>query len=118
MITGNRLAELRKEMKMRQKDLAAHLNTSVSTVSNYENSVNAVDIETLNKLADFFDVTTDYLLGRTDYRCPPDILQKFRKEDIYIREINDTMLTLDPAARNSVAEFVRFIAQQQKQKKS
>lgn len=117
MIAGNRVAELRKEKKMRQKDLAAHLNTSVSTVSNYENSVNAIDIETLDKLADFFDVTTDYLIGRTDYRCPPDKLQQFREEDIYIKEINDTMLTLTPSARNSVVEYVRFMAYQSKQAK-
>ena len=117
MITGNRVAELRKEMKLRQRDLAAHLNTSVSTVSNYENSVNAIDIETLDKLADYFNVTTDYLIGRTDYRCPPDKLQQFREEDVFIREINDTMLTLNPAARSSVVEFVRFIAQQHKEKK-
>ena len=114
MITGNRIAELRKELNMRQKDLASHLNTSVSTVSNYENSVNAIDIETLDKLADFFGVTTDYLIGRTDYRCPPDMLQRFREEDIYIKEINDTMLTLSPSARNSVVEYVRYIAYKSK----
>lgn len=117
MITGNRVAELRKELKMRQKDLAAHLNTSVSTVSNYENSVNAIDIETLDKLADFFEVTTDYLLGRTDYRCSPEKLQQFMEEDVYIRELNDTMLTLTPSARSSVVEYVRFMAYQAKQKK-
>lgn len=117
IVAGNRLAELRKELKMRQKDLATHLNTSVSTVSNYENSVNAIDIETLDRLADFFNVTTDYLIGRTDYRCSPEKLQQFREEDVFIREINDTMLTLNPAARNSVVEFVRFIAQQHKEKK-
>ena len=70
MITGNRVAELRKELNLRQKDLAAHLNTSVSTVSNYENSVNAIDIETLDKLADYFNVTTDYLIGRTNIKTP------------------------------------------------
>jgi len=117
MMIGNRVAKLRKELNMRQKDLAAHLNTSVSTVSNYENSVNAIDIETLYKLADFFNVTTDYLIGRTDYRCPPDMLQHFREEDICIKEINDTMLTLSPSARNSILEYVRFMAYQSRHEK-
>ena len=112
MMTGNRVAELRKELKLRQKDLAAHLSTSVSTVSNYENNVNAIDIETLDKLADYFDVTTDYLIGRTDYRCSPEKLQQLRNDDIYIREINDTMINLNPTARSSIMDFVRFIAQQ------
>ena len=63
---GQRLSQLRKERELGQKELAALLNMSIGTISNYENNVHAPDLATLCKLADFFQVTTDYLLGRTD----------------------------------------------------
>ena len=68
MTTGRILTELRKEKEIGQKELAVYLNVSVGTVSNYENDVHSPDLSTLCKLADFFGVTTDYLLGRTVQR--------------------------------------------------
>ena len=74
---GDILANLRKEKGLGQKEMATRLNLSVGTISNYENSVHAPDLNTLCRLAEFFDVTTDYLLGRTEYRCPPEILNSY-----------------------------------------
>lgn len=65
---GKFLAKLRKERGILQKDLAGHLNVTVSTISNYEKGVHYPDLHTLVRIADFFDVSTDYLLQRTD--CP------------------------------------------------
>lgn len=59
---GELLAELRLDRKMTQKDLAKMLFVSVGTISNYEKGVHFPDIEKLIDLADFFHVTTDYLL--------------------------------------------------------
>lgn len=61
---GEILAELRQDHKLTQKDLAQEMFVSVGTISNYENGVHYPDVEKLISLADFFDVTTDYLLGR------------------------------------------------------
>lgn len=63
---GKFLAKLRKERGILQKDLAGHLNVTVSTISNYEKGVHYPDLQTLVLIADFFDVSTDYLLQRTD----------------------------------------------------
>lgn len=57
------LKMLRKKMDIGQKELAAFLNVSVGTISNYENGVHSPDMETLLRIADFYDVSTDYLLG-------------------------------------------------------
>ena len=65
---GELLASLRRERGILQKELAAYLNVTVATISNYEKGVHAPDYETLVKLADFFDVSTDYLLQRTEYK--------------------------------------------------
>ncbi len=61
---NTRIRELRIEKGLRQKDLAEHLGVSQQTIGYYENWVNKPDPETLIKLADFFEVSIDYLLGR------------------------------------------------------
>lgn len=66
MSLGFRIKELRKEKKITQRELALKLEIDNTTVSKWEADVYEPDANTLNKLADFFDVTTDYLLGRTD----------------------------------------------------
>ena len=59
-----RLKELRKKKKISQLKLALDLNMNQNTVSRYETMEREADYETLIKLADYFDVTLDYLLGR------------------------------------------------------
>ncbi|MBZ5482413.1 helix-turn-helix transcriptional regulator [Bacillus sp. T_4] len=59
---GDRLKKLRD--KHTQEDIAQYLGISRSRYSHYENERSEPDNKTLNKLADFFDVSTDYLLGR------------------------------------------------------
>ena len=62
---GNKLLLLRREKGLYQKDLAEYLHLSVSAISNYENGTNDPDLQTLCHIADYYGVTTDYLLGRT-----------------------------------------------------
>ncbi len=66
VILMNRITILRKKEKLSQSELAEKLNISQQSISSYENGKREPDNETLKKLADFFNVTTDYLLGRTD----------------------------------------------------
>lgn len=61
---GKQLRELRKNHSMTQMQLAALLNTAKSTISQYENNINEPDLETLIRIADFFEVTLDELVGR------------------------------------------------------
>lgn len=61
-----RLKKARKRKKLMQKDVAAHLQMATHSYQNYEGGQRRPDYETLVTLADFLDVTTDYLLGRTD----------------------------------------------------
>lgn len=63
---NNRLRELRQENGLRQKDVAEQIGVCTASYGFYENWVNKPDPETLVKLADFFGVTIDYLLGRSD----------------------------------------------------
>ncbi len=61
-----RLKELRKLRKMTQQRLAIELNMNQNTISRYESGEREADYQTLIRFADFFNVSIDYLLERTD----------------------------------------------------
>lgn len=61
-----RLKELREKKHISQVKLAMDLNMNQNTISRYECGVHEADYETLIKLADYFGVSIDYLLGRTE----------------------------------------------------
>ena len=63
---AERLKECRKHKGVTQKEVAEYLNMAVNAYQRYELSTREPNNETLLKLADYFDVTTDYLLGRSD----------------------------------------------------
>ena len=61
-----RLRELRKKQGISQLKLAMDLNMNQNSISRYENGAREADYETLIKFADYFHVSIDYLLERTD----------------------------------------------------
>lgn len=61
-----RLKKLRKEKGISQLKLSLDLNMNQNSISRYENLEREADYETLIKFADYFGVSIDYLLGRTD----------------------------------------------------
>ena len=61
-----RLKKLRKMRKISQLKLALDLNMNQNSISRYENLEREADYETLIAFADYFNVSLDYLLGRTD----------------------------------------------------
>lgn len=62
----NRIKALREDRDLRQSDLAQAVGIDQRTISNYEMGKTNPDSEALIRLADFFNVTIDYLVGRTD----------------------------------------------------
>ena len=63
-----RLKQLRKEKKLSQLRLAIDLDMNQNTISRYENMEREADYETLIRFADYFKVSLDYLLGRSDIK--------------------------------------------------
>ena len=76
----NRIKLLREEKNVYQKDLAQLLGVSVPAINYYENEKRAMDTDTAMKLADYFGVSVDYLLGKSETRSPERI--KLSDEDI------------------------------------
>ncbi|WP_243895796.1 helix-turn-helix transcriptional regulator [Paenibacillus sp. F411] len=66
-VAGDRIKKLREREGLTQLDLANKIGINNSVLSRIEAGKRPVEDVEMNAFADFFDVTTDYLLGRTDY---------------------------------------------------
>lgn len=65
-MTFKNLKSIREDNDIKQKDVAKFLNVSQNTYSQYETGVIALTAEILIKLADYYNVSIDYLLDRTN----------------------------------------------------
>lgn len=99
-IVGKRLASLRKQAKMRQTDVAAALGISSTAYLYYEAGRNEMGYSNLLALADLFDVSVDYILGREELPDEPNLVDAIR----YSNE-------LQAEERSLMAAYVRLNAQ-------
>lgn len=85
----NRIRDLREDRDLRQIDVANATGLDQKTLSNYETGKTNPDSVALVKLADFFEVSVDYLLGYCDtsYRSHADVLAKLDRIESDIRDI-------------------------------
>ena len=79
-MSTNRIKDLREDRDLRQTDVAEATGIDQRTLSNYETGKTNPDSFALIRLADFFDVSIDYLLGRTNLRkdTTDDVLQELQ----------------------------------------
>ena len=66
-----RLKDLREDSDKTQREIAERLNVRQNTYSQYENGQRQIPLEALVALARFYGTTTDYILGLTDRKDPP-----------------------------------------------
>lgn len=80
---GDRLKELRKNKNITQAELAKILNTGKASISHYESNRRLPDANIIGILADYFNVSVDYILGKTDLKKVElnDITQDTNLED-------------------------------------
>ena len=70
---GDRLKELRTEKQLTQEQLANTFNTGKASISHYESGKRFPDVHAIEKFAEFFQVSVDYLLGNSDVRKSDDL---------------------------------------------
>lgn len=70
MMFSYRLKSLRIDTDLTQEQLAKHLNITRSALANYENGFREPGYEILITMANYFDISLDYLLGRSDIPTP------------------------------------------------
>ena len=66
----NRLRDLREDRDLKQKDIAELLKVHQTTYSDYELGRLNIPVAVIHTLADFYEVSVDYLLGRTNTKAP------------------------------------------------
>jgi transcriptional regulator with XRE-family HTH domain len=86
MILGKRLKELRILKKLNQIDVASVLGIERSTYGKYETGDSSPDYEKLIQLADFFGVSVDYLLGKTNIKAPIETIAAHHEGDEFTEE--------------------------------
>lgn len=107
----DRLVLLRKEKKLTQYDLATKLGFSRGQVGNYEQGTREPDQETLLKIASFFEVSTDYLLGLTD------IMNHNNIQATIALSSNTDYDDLPKEAIDDIDNFIEFVRNKYKDKK-
>lgn len=113
MNIGSRLAFLRDQRGLTQEELATSLGISRAALSHYEKNRREPDTETLGKVADLFQVSLDYLVGRTHQSTAildSDVRQFTDELELADNEILDHFaLTID-GRKLSIEEARRFVA--------
>ena len=104
---GELLSELRQSRGMTQKELAKVLYVSDGTISNYENGVHYPDVEKLMDIADFFNVTTDYLFGRCKNNLSPDLFSETLIGSKTTGEILENIQSLDEDHKHALKVILR-----------
>lgn len=86
---GELLAEVRKDHRETQKDLADHLHVSIATVRSWERENSSPSHEMLIAICKLYDVSADYLLGLTRIERPEEFT---REEMTQIREYEEFLM--------------------------
>lgn len=113
---SKRLRKLREEKGLLQKDIAKILNIATSAYGYYEQGERDPGTQVLEILADFYDISIDYLMGRTDNRnesLPTDTeLEEFLQKS----NIKFDGAPLDDDDKEDIINFLRMVWKRKKQK--
>lgn len=102
---GNRIRELRSDKKITQEELAKVIGVSTSMVGMYETGARRPSFEVLIKISKYFNVSTDYLLGRVSKKKLNEWDKKFNSnklaEEVKLLEHDEDMRRIE-RARNKM----------------
>ena len=100
---GEILADLRKDKGLQQRDLGKKLHIAGSTISSYERGISLPNSDRIIQIADFFNVTTDYLLGRTSHNMPLTSINRSFTDDLTIQDVIELLEELPTDRREAFA---------------
>lgn len=106
---GDILKELRLKRQLTSEQLCERLGIKGSSYRNYERNDRKPDYDTLVKLADFYGVSTDYILGRPNAKAPKDPFDEIETIDEMEKDLIKEWLNLDEKSRKSFLDVLRKI---------
>lgn len=112
---ANTLTNLRELRSLTQTDVANQLHLSSSAVSHYEKGITVPPTEVIYRLAEFYNVTADYILGRTASK--KDLTKSYAtklSKDITIGDAVDAMTKMDDEEKQHVAYFIKLLKDKHK----
>lgn len=107
-----RLEELRKEKDLLQKDVASAVNHSITCISDWERGKREPSIDDLIRLADFFGVSIDYLVGREEEDGVVIVSGNELSKDE--KALFDKLRGLDSLNKELAYQYVDFLSERQK----
>lgn len=109
MNLGDRIKSLRTSNDITQKDLAEYLNVGRSTLSQYESGQRIPNDEIKNKIADYFNVSLDYLMGKSDIKESAEELLKDPRTTIALHNDNGIDDELPEEAKKEIENFIEYV---------
>ncbi|WP_295132989.1 helix-turn-helix transcriptional regulator [Ruminococcus sp.] len=108
---GQIMLDLRKSQKKSQAEVAEYLKLTVAAYQNYEAGRREAGYDTICKLADFYGVSTDYLLGHSDEK--PDPIEQIMEAEEREKKLLKAYFTLPDKLRASFLDGIADALQEQ-----
>ena len=109
---GNRLKELRENNNIKQFQVADALHISQQNYSRYENGHVEFPLNMLVQLADYFDVSVDYLLGRSMTQIVFDVIKDHRILDHSVFDVLNDLNSLTTDQKKSLFDYLGYLKSQ------
>lgn len=103
------IRDLREDRDLKQKTIAAYLSVSQQTYSNYENGYREIPLWVILKLSEYYQVSTDYLLGIDAGHPDHTNLNGKYLGDITLHDVVYDMQQLNPKNRHDLLRYIRFL---------
>lgn len=110
----NRIKELRSERRVTQATLAKYLGVAQNTLSYWENETYDIDTGSLQKIADYFGVTTDYVLCRDSASVSQPTTDRTVSDEDIMFALFDGDKDITPEMFDEVKQFARFVRERHK----
>lgn len=111
---GERLRQLRLDKELTQEELANKFGLHKTRISQYELNKRQADDELKKKFAEYFNVSVDYLIGKTNIKESAEELLKDKRATIALHNDNGINDELPEEARKEIENFIEYVKQKYK----
>ena len=112
---ANRIKSLRRENHLRQWQIAQYLDISQQSYSYYEQNKRELPVRHVVKIAEFYNVSTDYILGTAPRRAGNYDLNSNYIQDFTLKNVITGICRLNPASRLELLRFLFYLDSRRKE---